>query len=65
MIDETQELDKAISALKVLSSEAREYLLDRFYSRAEISAELKRRYQKRKTPPLPRTGAGDEGETGL
>ena len=44
---ELQALNRAIDALKILSPEGREYLLDRFYSDAEISAELKRRYQKR------------------
>ncbi len=40
-------LNRAVNALAELSAEGREYLLDRFWSDAEIIAEGKRRYQKR------------------
>jgi len=44
-IDETKLLNKSINLLKQLSPEGREYLLNRFWSDREISAELKKRYE--------------------
>ena len=45
--DEIEILHKAIIALEELSIEGREYLLDRFWNDAEISAEQRRRMIRR------------------